>query len=86
MHAEGHTTAAVLLLCELYKRPVHVCHVARKEEVNCTHITHIHASPSSYIRVCMVHELEENIYYQLGVHCDILLIRNACFKIICVCV
>ena len=25
--------AAVLLLADLYKRPVHVCHVARREEV-----------------------------------------------------
>ena len=41
MHAEGHTTAAVILLCELYKRPVHICHVARKEEVTHTH-THTH--------------------------------------------
>ncbi|XP_014663678.1 PREDICTED: CAD protein-like [Priapulus caudatus] len=32
-HAEGATTAAVLLLAELYKRPVHICHVARKEEI-----------------------------------------------------
>lgn len=33
MHAEGQTTAAVLLLANLHKRPVHVCHVARKEEI-----------------------------------------------------
>lgn len=33
VHAEGKTTAAILLLAELSKRPVHVCHVARKEEV-----------------------------------------------------
>ncbi len=32
-HAEGRTTAAVLLLGQLYQRPVHICHVARKEEV-----------------------------------------------------
>jgi len=32
-HAEGTHTAAVILIAELYKRPVHVCHVARKEEV-----------------------------------------------------
>lgn len=32
-HAEGTHTAAVILLAELFKRPVHVCHVARKEEV-----------------------------------------------------
>ena len=34
VHAESKTTAAVLLLAELYKKPVHVCHVARKEEVD----------------------------------------------------
>ncbi len=33
VHAEERTTAAVLLLAELYQKPVHVCHVARKEEV-----------------------------------------------------
>ena len=33
VHAEGQTMAAVILLAELYKRHVHVCHVARKEEV-----------------------------------------------------
>lgn len=33
-HAEERTTAAVILLAELYKRHVHVCHVARKEEIS----------------------------------------------------
>lgn len=33
VHAERQTTAAVLLLASLHNRPVHVCHVARKEEV-----------------------------------------------------
>ena len=33
-HAEGRTTAAVLLVAQLYQRPVHICHVARKEEVS----------------------------------------------------
>lgn len=32
-HAEKQTVAAVLLVAQLYHRPVHVCHVARKEEV-----------------------------------------------------
>ncbi|XP_076085937.1 multifunctional protein CAD-like [Mytilus galloprovincialis] len=32
-HAEGTHTAAVILLSELFKRPVHICHVARKEEI-----------------------------------------------------
>lgn len=33
VHAEGTTTAAVILLAELYQRSVHICHVARKEEI-----------------------------------------------------
>ncbi|KAG8037356.1 hypothetical protein G9C98_005566 [Cotesia typhae] len=33
VHAEGQTTAAVLLLASLHNRPIHVCHVARKEEI-----------------------------------------------------
>ena len=33
VHAESKTTAAIILLAELHKRPVHVCHVARREEV-----------------------------------------------------
>ncbi|XP_060824118.1 CAD protein [Bombus pascuorum] len=33
VHAEGQTTAAVLLLAGLHNRPIHVCHVARKEEI-----------------------------------------------------
>lgn len=32
-HAEGQTTAAVILLASLFKRPVHICHVAREEEI-----------------------------------------------------
>lgn len=33
VHAEGQTTAAILLLASLHNRTVHVCHVARKEEI-----------------------------------------------------
>ena len=33
VHAEGQTTAAILLFAELFQRSVHICHVARKEEV-----------------------------------------------------
>uniref|UniRef100_A0A182Q907 Uncharacterized protein n=1 Tax=Anopheles farauti TaxID=69004 RepID=A0A182Q907_9DIPT len=33
VHAERETMAAVLLLASLTDRPVHVCHVARKEEI-----------------------------------------------------
>ena len=32
-HAEGQTTAAVILMAELFNRPVHIAHVARREEV-----------------------------------------------------
>lgn len=32
-HAEGRTTAAVILLASMYRRPVHICHVAREEEI-----------------------------------------------------
>jgi len=32
-HAEGQTTAAVILLAQLYDRQLHVCHVARKDEI-----------------------------------------------------
>ena len=33
VHAEGRTTAAIILLASLNDRPVHVCHVARREEI-----------------------------------------------------
>lgn len=33
-HAEGQTVAAVLMVAQLHQRPVHICHVARKEEVS----------------------------------------------------
>ncbi len=32
-HAEKQTVAAVLMVAQLYQRPVHICHVAKKEEV-----------------------------------------------------
>ncbi len=32
-HAEGRTTSAVILLASLHGRPVHICHVARREEI-----------------------------------------------------
>ncbi|XP_046877046.1 CAD protein isoform X1 [Hypomesus transpacificus] len=32
-HAEKQTVAAILLVAQLYQRPVHICHVARKEEI-----------------------------------------------------
>ena len=45
MHAEEKTTAAVILLAELYKRHVHVCHVARREEVSV--VVHRHVTVAS---------------------------------------
>eukprot|EP00794_Sanderia_malayensis_P004695 gene4695-5310_t len=32
-HAESSTTAAVILMSQLYDRPIHIAHVARKEEI-----------------------------------------------------
>ncbi|XP_059583288.1 CAD protein isoform X3 [Alligator mississippiensis] len=32
-HAEKQTVAAILMVSQLYQRPVHICHVARKEEI-----------------------------------------------------
>lgn len=32
-HAEGRTIAAALFVAELYDRPVHICHVSRKDEI-----------------------------------------------------
>ncbi|KAJ8377767.1 hypothetical protein AAFF_G00253830 [Aldrovandia affinis] len=33
VHAEGHTVAAILMVAQLYQRGVHICHVAKKEEI-----------------------------------------------------
>ncbi len=32
-HAEGRSLAAAILLADLYKRPLHLCHVSREEEI-----------------------------------------------------
>lgn len=32
-HAERQTVAAILMVAQLYQRPVHICHVAKKEEI-----------------------------------------------------
>uniref|UniRef100_A0A8C3A4Y3 Multifunctional protein CAD n=1 Tax=Cyclopterus lumpus TaxID=8103 RepID=A0A8C3A4Y3_CYCLU len=32
-HAEKQTVAAILMVAQLYQRPVHICHVASKEEI-----------------------------------------------------
>ncbi|XP_054153898.1 CAD protein-like [Oppia nitens] len=33
VHAERQTTAAIISLAHLYKQPIHICHVAREEEI-----------------------------------------------------
>lgn len=33
VHAEGRTLAAAILITTLYERPLHVCHVSRKDEI-----------------------------------------------------
>lgn len=33
VHAEGRTLAAAILMSELYNRPVHLCHISRREEI-----------------------------------------------------
>lgn len=33
VHAEGQSTAAILFLAQCYQRSIHICHVARKEEI-----------------------------------------------------
>ncbi len=32
-HSEGHTLAAVILMAQMYNRPVHLCHVSRRDEI-----------------------------------------------------
>lgn len=32
-HAEKQTVAAILMVAQLYQRSVHICHIAKKEEV-----------------------------------------------------
>lgn len=44
VHAEGQTTAAVLLLASLHNRPIHICHVARKEEIEIIRAAKEHVS------------------------------------------
>ncbi len=33
VHAEGRTLAAAILMADLFKRPIHLCHVSRREEI-----------------------------------------------------
>lgn len=33
VHAEGKTMAAAILLAQIHKRPIHICHVSRREEI-----------------------------------------------------
>lgn len=49
VHAEGQTTAAVLLLASLHSRPIHVCHVARKEEIQIIRAAKQHVSTVLHI-------------------------------------
>jgi carbamoyl-phosphate synthase/aspartate carbamoyltransferase/dihydroorotase len=32
-HSEGHTMGAIILMAQLFQRPVHLCHVSKKEEI-----------------------------------------------------
>ncbi|XP_011866080.1 PREDICTED: CAD protein [Vollenhovia emeryi] len=54
VHAEGQTTAAVLLLASLHSRPIHVCHVARKEEIQIIRAAKEHGLPVT-CEVCPHH-------------------------------
>ena len=44
-HAESQTTAAVILMAELFNRSVHIAHVARKEEVS--RVIYLHLKSTS---------------------------------------
>ncbi len=64
VHAEEQTTAAVILLAQLYKRPIHVCHVARKEEVGGASCICMHqwVEPHAYVVICMHQWVEPHAY------------------------
>lgn len=32
-HSEGHTMGAIILMAQLFNRPVHICHVSKREEI-----------------------------------------------------
>ncbi|KAF1486424.1 CAD protein, partial [Eudyptula minor novaehollandiae] len=44
-HAERQTVAAILMVAQLYQRPVHICHVARREEVRPSPWLRPHCAP-----------------------------------------
>lgn len=49
-HAERQSVAAVLMVAQLTQRPVHICHVARKEEVSVHQSSwHLHPFPGDII-------------------------------------
>jgi carbamoyl-phosphate synthase / aspartate carbamoyltransferase / dihydroorotase len=37
VHAEGRTVAAAILVAQVFGRPVHICHVSRKDEIELIH-------------------------------------------------
>ena len=47
IHAEGRTLAASLLFCALTRKPVHICHVATKEEILTIRAAKEHGLPIS---------------------------------------
>eukprot|EP00092_Neocalanus_flemingeri_P024222 GFUD01026270.1.p1 GENE.GFUD01026270.1~~GFUD01026270.1.p1 ORF type:complete len:2226 (-),score=685.36 GFUD01026270.1:76-6753(-) len=54
VHAEGRTTAAAILLATLHDRPLHVCHVARREEIEVIKIAKARGLPIT-CEVCPHH-------------------------------
>lgn len=63
-HAEKQTVAAILMVAQLYQRPVHICHVAKKEEVR----NEIH---------CQIREKNIFVLHLLRFLSQILIIRAA---------
>ena len=65
VHAEGQTTAAVLLLATFHNRPIHVCHVARKEEIQIIRA----AKEKVRFRNCLFFHTMLEIIYKLMFYC-----------------
>lgn len=42
IHAEGRTVAAAILVAQVFDRPVHICHVSRKDEIELIHAAKDH--------------------------------------------
>lgn len=64
-HAEKQTVAAILMVAQLYQRPVHICHVAKKEEVK-----HFQVCPYNAAILCKDSNFLPSLY-------QILIIRAA---------